>query len=245
MGSPLFISGSSGGRSASAFFTISGGNLVITLTNTATSDTLVPTDLLTGVFFDLAGASVPSVAGGSASIAGGSGAWYEGAAFTSATSQSLGGTFDPINNPWNGTDVGSEFALKGGLSGAPGSASWGLSSTGLGLFGAEDRFDTVNDLAPPPSPDGPNFGISSAGDDVTTGNAGVFSNPIIQYSVVFTLTGILSGFDPSVGITNVWFQYGTALNEPHFPGDEVPLPAGGAMAAVGVAGLCVRRRRRI
>jgi len=44
--------GSSGVYSASAMFYLSGNTLTVTLTNTSSADVLVPTDVLTGLFFD-------------------------------------------------------------------------------------------------------------------------------------------------------------------------------------------------
>jgi hypothetical protein len=48
----LLFSGSSGSLSASAQFDLSGNTLTVTLTNTSKADVLVPTDVLTGVFFN-------------------------------------------------------------------------------------------------------------------------------------------------------------------------------------------------
>jgi hypothetical protein len=45
-------SGSSGSLSASAQFDLMGNTLTVTLTNTSSADVLVPTDVLTGVFFN-------------------------------------------------------------------------------------------------------------------------------------------------------------------------------------------------
>jgi hypothetical protein len=46
------FTGSSGNLSASALFNLSGNTLTVTLTNTSAADVLVPTDVLTGVFFN-------------------------------------------------------------------------------------------------------------------------------------------------------------------------------------------------
>jgi hypothetical protein len=48
----MVFSGSSGNLSATANFSLTGNTLTVTLTNTSTADTTVPTDLLTGVFFN-------------------------------------------------------------------------------------------------------------------------------------------------------------------------------------------------
>jgi hypothetical protein len=66
------------------------------------------------------------------------------------------------------------------------------------------------------SPDGLQYGITSAGDDSTTGNTPVMTSPLIDNSVVFTL-GLPTGFTLG-GVTNVSFQYGTDLSEPNVPG---------------------------
>ena len=52
---PITFSGSSGTRAASVTFDTSGTNLIVTLTNTSAFDALVPIDILTAVFFSLAG----------------------------------------------------------------------------------------------------------------------------------------------------------------------------------------------
>jgi hypothetical protein len=48
----MVYTGSSGSLSASADFSLSGNTLTVTLTNTSTADVLVPTDVLTGVYFN-------------------------------------------------------------------------------------------------------------------------------------------------------------------------------------------------
>jgi hypothetical protein len=48
----VIYTGSSGSLSASADFELSGNTLTVTLTNTSTADVLVPTDVLTGVYFN-------------------------------------------------------------------------------------------------------------------------------------------------------------------------------------------------
>src|ERR1041384_830335 len=67
---PITFVGSSGSLAASATFDVSGSSLIVTLTNTSSADVLVPTDVLTGVFFNLGGN--PTLAKTSATIGGGS-----------------------------------------------------------------------------------------------------------------------------------------------------------------------------
>jgi len=240
--SPLFASvefvGSSGNLKASALFEVSGTNLIVTLTNTSTNDVLVPADVLTAVFFNLEGS--PSLTPVSALLASGSTVH-----------------FSPVTV--SGGDVGGEWAYKSGFTGPDivDGATSGISSVGLDLFGPPDRFDTGANLQGPNSPDGLQFGITSDGDDTSTGNTPVTgTNALIENSVVFTLSDLASGFEASDDtITDVSFQYGTSLDEPRFPGDpdggvdiEDVVPEPSTLAAWCLLGLCgvisLRRRRR-
>ncbi|HMJ84847.1 MAG TPA: XDD4 family exosortase-dependent surface protein [Vicinamibacterales bacterium] len=224
--------GSSGSLAASVTFDDStAGVLTVTLTNTSVADTLDAADLLTAVFFSVAGD--PALTRVSAILAAGSTAEH-------------GGTTDP------GGVVGGEWAYLNGLSQY--GANQGISSSGLGIFGPGDRFPG-SDLTPPDSPDGAQWGLASAGDDPSTGNASI-ADPIIQNSVVFTLNGAITLAD----ISNVTFQYGTGLDEPSFGGDcsptdpactvtqqdVVPEPASLLLLGSGLAfaARTVRRRQR-
>ncbi len=217
--------------SASVTFTTGpGGTLTVQLTNSGT-DVLAPADVLTGVFFNLAGVTLtPS----SAMLASGSTIIFGGGANCSATPVSL----------CAGPNVGGEWAYVSGLSGAPGGATSGISSSGLGLFGG-GNFNGVN-LQDPAALDGVQYGIVSGVDNPATGNAKVTgSQALIQNSVIFTLTGLPAGYTLAGNVSNVSFQYGTALTEPCI-GACTPVPEPGTLALfgtglVGLAGL-VRRR---
>lgn len=189
--------------------------LIITLTNSSLNDVLVQSSVLTGVFWDITGPALSLM----------------------TVSAVLGpGSIVHFDSPPPGDVVGGEWAYVGGLSGAPENTDYGISSSGLGLFG-DPNFPGPN-LDDPFAVDGLNYGITSAGDNMATGQSAVTgTRPLIQSSVVFTLMGLPSGFDPAVSINNVQFQYGTSLADAHFP-------TPGAAALMGIAGLFAGRRRR-
>ena len=214
---PFFQAASSGSRSASVLFDTSGTDLIVTLTNTSALDALVPVDVLGAVFFDVAGSPLTLT---------------RASAVVPAGHVVFNGPTDP------GNVVGGEWAYNSGLSGAPFSAAYGISSVGLGLFGPGDLFPGT-DLQPPTSPDGLQYGITTAGDNPLTGNTPMMTNALIRNQVVFTLSGLPLGFDPSTMISNITFQYGTDLAEP-----QIRVPAPGALLLAPVGGLLALRRRR-
>lgn len=210
---PITFTGSSGDLSASVTFDTSGTDLIVTLTNTSTADVLVPADVLTAVFFNIDGD--PSLTPISAKIC--------------ATCTVFFGGTDP------GGVVGGEWAYNPDLSsGSLPGVNQGISSVGLGLFGPGDRFPG-NNLQGPNSPNGLQYGITSAGDGPTTGNTPVTgSNALIQNQVIFTLSGLPIDFDPSTSISNVFFQYGTSLTEPRIPGEpQIPIPEPTSLLLLG------------
>ncbi|MGH9722027.1 MAG: XDD4 family exosortase-dependent surface protein [Bryobacteraceae bacterium] len=232
LGTPVEFSGSSGNLSASVLFDDSvAGTLIVTLSNTSPNDVLVPIDVLTGVFWD---SSVALTLTRSSAVVPGSSTVY----------------FCGGSCPAGGV-VGGEWAYNSGLAG-PGATAYGISSAGLGLVGPGDRFPGPN-LQGPDSPDGLQYGILPAGDNTATGNAPVTGdNALILNSVIFTLTGLPAGFDAQAAISNVQFQYGTALSEPSFPGDpgggggggsQVPEPA--TMSLLGGGGLLLLIAKRL
>lgn len=209
------FSGTSGNLAASAEFDLSAGSLIIRLTNTSGADVMVPADILTGVYFDVAGSAL---------------------GLTPVSATLYGGSVVHFGSSGGG-NMGGEFAFASSLVGAPGSANYGISSSGLGLFG-NPNFNGPN-LGGPAGVNGLQYGITSAGDNVATGNAAVTGgNQLIKNSVEFTLSGLPQGFDLS-SIGNVWFQYGTSLTEP-----QVSTPAPGSLALLGLGGLIAGRRRR-
>jgi len=206
---------------AEATFEASGSDLLVTLTNTSGNDVVDPSEVLTGLFWDVTGS--PALTPVSAWLSGGSTVFF---------------------GPDGGGNVGGEWAYEEGLSGAPGGTAYGISSAGLGLFGAP-AFGGAN-LQGPAAVDGLSYGLTSAGDDTSTGNAAVTGGfPLIKNAVQFTLSGLPTGFEPQQRVTNIWFQYGTSLTEPTYGGgNEVPEVPAYALAVLGLLPLGLRWRRR-
>ena len=222
-GAPAAVtfSASSGSRSACVAFDIDlSGNLRVALNNTSVADTLVPSEVLTAVFFNIAGN--PTLTRLTGVLAPGSQVFY-----------------DPDGQPPGGV-IGGEWAYRNGLSQY--GANSGISSAGLGLFGPGDRFPG-NDLAPPLSPDGIQYGLLSAGDNPTTQNGGLAgSGGLIRNAVIFTLGNLPLGFTLAQ-ISNVTFQYGTGFDEPHLA-VAVPEPSTFLAGALLLIPLVAQLRRR-
>ena len=196
-GQATLFTGSSGSLSASADFSVVNQQLQVLLTNTGSADVMNPADVLTAVFFKIA--SDP--------------------AFSSISAVLPQGTKVVLNNaaiagPAGGV-VGGEWGYGHSLTGAPGGANQGISSSGLGGVFGQPTFPGSN-LDGPVALDGVQYGILSAGDDITTGNGGIQGNQLVKNSVLFTLGNVPLNFDPAKFITDVSFQYGTDLSEPRY-----------------------------
>ena len=223
--------------SASAVFANVAGNLQITLTNTATSDVMRPSDILSALFFDIAGD--PTLTSVSAHLA------ADGFLSSGTT------TANPNLN------VGGEWAYNANVTSGSvlGGGGQGISSTGLGVFGGPTFFGP--NIAGPVAVNGLQMAIVNAADDPTTGNAPVTGGTLLSGpSVVFTLSGLAADFDPieSGLITNVSFLYGTSLSGPQYCtggndcGPTPPViaePGTLALFGLGLAGFAYTRRRKI
>lgn len=214
--------------SASASFDIVAGNLVLTLTNTSSTDVNVPAEVLHALMWDMSGSPVLTYT--DADICG-------SCSFVGSVSGS-------------GTDVGAEWAFlqnSGGLGGGV-TQAYGVSSAGYGIFGPGNVLggashpDRGGAVTPP---DGGDFGILSAGYSPSGDNGGLTNNqPYIQNSVVFNL-GAFNGSLNS--ISNLRFQYGTALTDPSLTTTRVvPEPGTWGLMLLGFAGvgMAIRRSRK-
>lgn len=217
---------------AMATFGFDGDYLIVTLQNTG-GEASAPEDVLTGVFFDIAGS--PELVPLSAVLGSGSAILFE--------TLSPDFTGDP-------DDLSGEWAFAEGLSGTPGGGAYGIATTGYdsaNLFGSKDVFNTDPTLNrnAHQAPDGLDYGIVSDADDITLGNSAVTGGQaykqLIQDTVVFTLG--LPDFwldDYSGAITHVAFQYGTSLDAPSL----IPEPTTLLLLGTGLAMMARRRRSR-
>jgi hypothetical protein len=224
--------------------------LLITLTNTSMLDVLEPQQLLSAVFFSAGNADL-SKDGGSVKLTEGSELYLNGVKQTRQENVSGEFAFEKqANGKWQFNKDYTTYKPQ-----------YGVSSTGLdGWFGSDDVFagpkvpGTNNN-----PPDGLGMNLTSAGDNMSTGNGGVNSQTIAKNSVQIRLKRTAGTLDIS-SISDVWFHYGTSQGEPNFRFTEsvytppplnpspVPEPAFYAPAVLFGGGLIgmflVGRRRR-
>src|ERR1035437_3344960 len=131
--------------SASATFAISDLKLVITLSNSATNDPDDPADILTGIFFTVAGD--PALTAASALLG------------PDTAIKVRPGVSGP------GMNVVGEWAYRNDLTGLPHGANEGISSTSLKKFNQHFRFPGPN-LQGPAAPSGVQYGVTTDFDNM-------------------------------------------------------------------------------
>ena len=214
----LLFTTAPGAMAASADFTILPGNLLqVTLTNTGTGDPAAPGNILSALFFNLAGD--PLLSRDSAVLGAGSTVIHGPTPSTNPTPNGVGGE-------WAYNNTQSVFG-----------ANEGISSAGFGVFGVGDRFPG-NNLQGPDSVNGIQYGITTAFDTPGNDNTGI-SVGLIQNQVVFTLDNFTGSL---ADISHVSFQYGTALTETNIPGNVPDSGRTAMLLGLSLSGLGFVRR---
>jgi hypothetical protein len=210
--------------SASALFEIiSGDTLKITLNNTTLGGTLLRGDILTGLVWDINGAT-PVLAFPTTALTAGSDIF---------TDKITSNTSDPVNGTWTNV-LGATPISQYGVSTTDFSGAFSAGTITLGT-GNVDYGIVSNDPPNGTFPAPPGSGTSGSF------NASAF--PLIQDTLTFTLTGI-SGVSQSQ-ITDVKFLFGSDGTGIIPAVSAVPEPSSFALASIGIAaaGLVGLRRR--
>jgi len=213
---------------ASATFVISNSDLVVTLANTSTSDPNDPSDILTGMFLDIAGD--PKLTTVSADL---------------GPDSSIIGHSLPLG--FNG-NVGGEWSYRSDLLRAPDGDNEGISSTTLKWFSGRNLFSTKR-LPGARSLSGVQFGLTTLNDLPGNDDGALKGRALIENSVVLTFAGLPTDFTLS-DISMVEFQYGyrvtsasELLGEP-VSVVSVPEPSTIGLLAAGLLGAIAFARRK-
>ncbi len=199
--------------SAHVVFDVSGDTLKVTATNTGTAAT-VPSDVLTGVLFDL---SRPESL------------HPMGVDFTTTA----GNNKDQLLNSAGAEPLGRHWAFSQFAS-PVGGQDYGLGASGLGGTFGHANFATPGDAL-----QGVDYGIV---DGLGTRPNGGVQVPLVSRSLTFTLGGLAAGAAPDV--IGVRLQYGSNLTEPFLGyGTAVPEPTMVGVIGLSALFMGQRRRR--
>ncbi|MGQ0633049.1 MAG: XDD4 family exosortase-dependent surface protein [Planctomycetaceae bacterium] len=237
------VAGTGGTNSATAYFQQDATDLtslLLTITNTRTTDVTHQVDVLTAVFFDLVNAAGNTISTLVLQDVDATGIYQQNSSVNTNANGSLVSLSVPNLAAPESTN-GGPGNFKGGwqyrmttdsdgLAGLPGDQNHGVGTNGLGIFNGKVRNTDERD-----------YGLTAAGDNVATSQAKqMFNYPLIKNSLVLTFNGLPTGFLISTSnLTNVRFQYGTGLSEPSFtvptgipdvvvPDDDDDVPGGSA-----------------
>ena len=178
---------------ATATFTVSNLDLIITLSNDATFDPNDRQDILSGVFFNIAGD--PKLTPVSAELGPDS--------IVIGQSLPLGFT----------GDVGGEWAYRNDVKNAPGGANEGVSAANLNGFGNKKYLFPGEKIRGAGHPGNIDFGLTTLSDLPGNDNSSIRHKGLIENTIVLDLEGLPSDFTLA-DISNVTFQYGNKLKEP-------------------------------
>jgi hypothetical protein len=212
---------------ATATFVVSNLDLVITLSNDATFDPNDRQDILSGIFFNIAGD--PKLTPVSAELAPDS--------LVIAHSLPLGFT----------GDVGGEWAYRNNLKKAPGGANEGVSAASLKWFGNKRYLFPGQKIRGVGHPGNIDFGLTTLFDLPGNDKGSIKHKGLIENTIVLVLEGLPSDFTVA-DISNVTFQYGSTPKEPEITGQQIaviPEPSTIMLVATGLLGALTVLRRRI
>jgi PEP-CTERM motif-containing protein len=213
---------------ASVTFVVSNSDLVVTLANTSKSDPNDPSDILTGVFLDIAGD--PKLTTVSADLAPGS---------------EIIGHSVPLGFTGN---VGGEWSYRNNLLRAPQGDDEGISSSSFRWFSGRYLFQHQR-LPGARSLSGVQFGLTTINDLPGNNDGALRGRTLIDNSVVLTFAGLPADFTLS-DISKVEFQYGyrvtpasELLGEPTSV-ISVPEPSTIGLVVAGLLGTIGLARRK-
>jgi hypothetical protein len=221
---------------ARAVFTVTdGGDLKITLSNTAEVGASRHGDVLTGLFFNLD--QVSKLKGTTATdhtliVPTGSG-FVPGGSYPDAAAKHWGRRIEDNNV------LGSNGA----------NYDVGIGASGLGQGSQESFGNTSVFMTGGSNPllNGVDYGLVSG---FSGGYDGGNQKPLIQDSVEVILKGQNGGLTSSAAISGVWFQYGSSLSQSRIAGTPVAAPVPepsfiqfGGLMAMGCLGSMFRARR--